>query len=344
MNFMNWETINEYPNAELERKWFDFMPRSNFPSHYTSPGFFTEPFWTGKNPFAVLIFDDAKIVGVLTGLREKLKINCGLEVRPQVSIDERADQKKIAEAFTKALLAMAKTGGELINIHCSAPIEGFEKFGFKEKKAAGSFEVITLDLSEGRDAVFKKFSQSRRSDLRKAMRENQVEISQVETLEELAELYEIYLAWCERKGNVPNVWETVKAAYSQKDYRRIFIAKYAGKIIAGSYFRYYKKAFMEYAANNSLPEFQRLRPNDLLVWKSIEWACEQKIPRYSMGGSHLFLRRFGGFPASSVRYQLDLTFLQKHAKKEAAHDLAIKTYQSLPPETRGKIKRILGKA
>ena len=100
MNFMNWQTINEYPNAELEQKWFEFMPRSTFPSHYTSPGFFTEPFWAGKNPFAVLIFDDTKIVGVLTGLREDKKINCGLEVRPQVSIDRHADQKKISEAFT----------------------------------------------------------------------------------------------------------------------------------------------------------------------------------------------------------------------------------------------------
>jgi hypothetical protein len=62
-----------------------------------------------------------------------------------------------------------------------------------------------------------------------------------------------------------------------------------------------------------------------------------------MGGSHLFLRRFGGTPVSSYRYQLDRTFLQKHRKKEAIADFAIKTYQSLPVETRRRIKKILGK-
>jgi len=341
---MNWETMTTYPNTELEKKWFDFMPNSSFPSHYTSPGFFTEPFWADKNPFAVLVFDENEVVGVLTGTHEGKKILCGLEVRPQVSIAKDADQTKIAEAFIKALLTMTKTGGDLINIHCASHIEGFENKGFTVKKATDTFEVMTLDLSAGKDAVFKGFSQSRRSDLRKTMRENQVQISQVETLEELAELYEIYLAWCEKKGNAANDRETFKQTYLQKDYRRIFIAKHDGKIIAGSYFRYYKKAFIEYAANNSLPEYQRLRPNDLLVWKSIEWACEQGIPRYSMGGSHLFLRRFGGEAVSSYRYQLDRTFLKQYAKRELATDFAVKTYQSLPVETRSKIKRMLGKA
>jgi hypothetical protein len=135
----------------------------------------------------------------------------------------------------------------------------------------------------------------------------------------------------------------MKKVLALKDYHCIFIAKHVGKIIAGSYFRFYEKSIIEYAANNSLPEYQRLRPNDLLVWRSIEWACEHEIPLYSMGGSHLFLRRFGGAPVSSYRYQLDRTFLRKYRKKEAVADFAIKTYQSLPIETRRLIKKVLGK-
>ena len=341
---MNWEIITKYPDKETEEKWFDFMPTSTFPCHYTSPGFFAEPFFEDKNPFAVLIFDQKEIVGVATGIRTDKKILCGLEVRPQVSIAKRADHRAVANAFVEALLAMAaKNDAELVSLNCSDEIKGFEEKGFILKRAKGTFEVITLDLRAGKEAVFKGFSQTRRSDLRKAMREDKVQISPLENLEELAELYEIHVGWCERKNIVPDTWETMKKVFALKNYHRIFIAKHLGKIIAGSYFRFYEKSLMEYAANNSLVEYQRLRPNDLLTWRSIEWACEQEIPFYSMGGSHLFLRRFGGTPVSSYRYQLDRTFLQKHRKKEAIADFAIKTYQSLPIETRRRIKKILGK-
>jgi hypothetical protein len=319
------------------------MPNSTFPSHYTSPGFFIEPLWENQNPFAVLVFDKDELAGVMTGLHKGKKIICGLEVRPQVSIAENADSKAVGAAFAEALLTKAKKNAELINVNYAGKIGGFEEAGFSVKKAQGAFEVMMLDLSAGADAIFKNFSQSRRSDLRKAMRENKIQVSQIENLEELAEFHQIHVAWCARKQNAPNSWETMKGIYSQKDYQRIFIAKYDGKIIAGSLFRFYRKALMEYSANHSIPEYQRLRPNDLLVWKSIEWACQQEILRYSMGASHLFLRRFGGTPVSSYRYQLDLTLFKKHRKKEAVTNFAIKIYQSLSFETRQKIKKILGK-
>jgi len=341
---MRWEIITNYPNIDLEKKWFDFMPTSTYPCHYTSPGFFNEPFWENRNPFAVLVFDKDKVSGVLTGLHTEKKIVSGLAVRPQVSIAKNGNQKAVAAALGEALFSMAKSSGdELVSVYCSEQIEGFEELGFSVKKSGGSFQVMMLDLTAGKDKTFKGFSQTRRSDLRKAMRENKVRISQIENLEELEELHQIHLDWCSRKQIEPDDFETMKKVYLQKDSVRIFIAKHDGKIIAGSYFRYYPKALIEYAGNNSIPEYQRLRPNELLVWKSIEWACNNEIPLYSMGASHPFLQRFGGEPVSSYRYQLDCTFLKKHTKKEAVTDFMIKTYQSLPVEMRHKIKKILGK-
>jgi len=341
---MRWEIITNYPNGDLEKKWFDFMPASTYPSHYTSPGFFSESSWENRNPFAVLVFDEDKISGVLTGLHTEKKIVSGLAVRPQVSIAKGGNQKAVAAAFGEALSSMAESSGdELVSVYCSEQIEGFEELGFGVKKSGGSFQVMMLDLTAGADKIFKGFSQTRRSELRKAMRENKVRISQIENLEELEELYQIHLAWCSRKQITPDDFETMKKAYFQKDYGRMFIAKHDGKIIAGSSFRYYPKALIEYAGNNSIPEYQWLRPNELLVWKSIEWACDNEIPLYSMGASHPFLRRFGGEPVSSYRYQLDRTFLKKHTKKEAVTDFIIKIHQSLPVETRRKIKRIFGK-
>jgi hypothetical protein len=340
---MKFQIITNYPPPELEKKWFAFLPESTFPSHYTSPGFFKEPFWTNQNPFAVLVFDEEKIVGAATGLRKERQIICGLEVRPQISISKNADRNEVTKTLVEALLELAENNAELLTLHCPHQLKEFTEFGFGEKKAIGAFEVLMLDLSKGTDAVFKNFSQSRRSDLRKALREKQIEISQIETESELVELYKIHVAWCERKRVAPDTWEMMQTVFANRDYHRIFIAKHDGKVIAGSYFRFFRGGLFEYAANNSMPEYRHLRPNDLLVWRSIEWAFEQRFKLYSLGGSHLFLRRFGGFPVSGYRYQLDRTFLKKHEKKEVFRDLAIKTYQSLPVSARQTIKRIAGR-
>ena len=340
---MKYEILTDYPDKDLEKKWFAFLPESNYASHYTSPGFFTSPYWKGAEILAIAVLDADKMVGVSTGIRTYKKYVSGIEVRPQVAISRNADEREVVEKLVEGAIEAAGGENELITFHSYDKIEAFEDSGFKAHKAEGTYEVVRLNLSEGADEIFKGFSQSRRSDIRKAMRQKKIKVSQVENEDELRQLYEIHKNWCVGKGIKADTWEMMKTANSQPEYQRIFIAKHDEKVIAGSYFRFYEKGVMEYAANNSMPEFQRLRPNDLLVWRSIEWACEQGMKQYSMGGSHLFLRRFGGEIHSSYRYQLDRSFLQKHEKKEAVENLAIKTYQSLPVSTRQKLKKILGR-
>jgi len=343
---MKREIITDYPGAELEKQWLEFLTVSNYPSHYTSPGFFKEPHWTNKSAFAVLILDDGKIVAAATGLRMGKQIVSGFAVRPQVCIDERADRREICENLAEAFLELAEAGDgavERLVLNCPEQMPEFAEFGLKEKRATGGDEVVMLDLSRGTDAVFKKFSQSRRSDLRKSMRENLVQVSPIETEAELAELYKIHVDWSREKQLPADSWEAMQSIFANRDYHRIFVAKHDGKVIAGSYFRFFPRGLVEYSANNSMPEFQHLRPNDLLVWKSIEWACGENFTRYSMGGSHLFLRRFGGETVAGYRYSLDRTFLKKHDRREAVRDFAVKTYQSLPEAARQKIKRIAGR-
>jgi hypothetical protein len=264
-------------------------------------------------------------------------------VRPQISVAKEADRKKVIEVLAAALLEMAQNDAELLTLFCPERIEEFIALGFAEKKSEGASEVLMLDLSKGADLVFKGFSQSRRSGLRKTMRENLVEISRLETEDELAELYQIHRDWCKRKRIEPDTWEMMQTVFTDRDYHLILIAKHDGKVIAGSYYRFCRNGLFEYSGNNSMLEYQHLRPNDLLVWRSIEWACREGFSIYSMGASHLFLRQFGGSPVSSYRYRLDRTFLKKHEKKEVVKDLAIKTYLSLPLSARQTIKRITGR-
>ena len=160
----------------------------------------------------------------------------------------------------------------------------------------------------------------------------------------MSELYAIHCDWNERKGNTPDKFEDFEIAWKQKDYRKIFIAKHDGKIIAGSYYRFCPGGVVEYAANNSLTEFQKLRPNDLLgLAFDSSGRVKTDFRLYSMGGSHLFLRRFGGDTASTFRYKMDFTTLKIHNLKETVSDFGIKTYKSLPQPVRAKIKTVLGR-
>ena len=145
------------------------------------------------------------------------------------------------------------------------------------------------------------------------------------------------------KATNPTLSSSFKSLGSRKITAKSLLPKPGEKIIAGSYYRFCPGGVIEYAANNSLPEFQKLKPNDLLGWHSIRWACDAGFEFYSMGGSHLFLRRFGGETRPTYRYKMDLTKLKIHNIKEAVTDFSIKTYKSLPQPLKTKIKAVLGR-
>lgn len=341
---MNWKIIKHYPPPALEQSWFEFLPASDYPSHYTSPGFFSEHFPGDQQPFAVLAMENEKILGVATGIEAGKRIASGLAVRPQISVCKASDQSHVAETLQRGFLELAdETDSELVTIFSHMKLPAFAENDFAEKQSTGGDEVLFLDLSNGAKAVFKGFSQSRRSDLRKAMRENLIEISLLETEAELEELYQIHLDWSERKNLAPEPWEAMLVNLSEPNYRRIFVARYQNKIVAGSYFRFCPGGLFEYAANNSIPEYRHLRPNDLLVWRALEWACARGFKTCSLGASHLFLRRFGGELRASWRYRLDRTFLKKHERSETVKDLALSGYLALPVAARQRIKQLIGR-
>ena len=341
---MNWKILTEAPDAIWMEKWNGFLDQALLPTHYTSPDFFADPFIRGGERFAVLALENGEITGVLTGVDGGKTIVSGLPNRPQTAFRKNADQMKTVESLVEGVYEKGGSDLEMAELYCWQPVEGFENSGFSFREFGGEQGTVILDLTRGEDALFKDFSQTRRNEIRKAIRQNQVQISEVETLDELAELYEIHRGWCARKGNEPDTFEQMKQAFSRKDYRKIFIAKHEGKIIAGSTYRFCRGGLVEYAGNNSLTEYQKLRPNDLIGWHSIQWACRENFQRYSMGGAHLFLRRFGGEIVSTYRYKIDRSFLKIHNLSEAAKDFSIKTYRSLPQPVKTKLKQVLGKA
>lgn len=341
---MKFIILDQFPDAEIEARWNEFLADAEMATHYSAPDFFIDPFAGGGKRFAILVIDENKsIVAVLTGVEDGNIVESGLAVRPQIAFRRGANCAAAAVAMAEALIQKAATTAELIRFYSWKTIDGFENSGFDRQSDAGQDRIVMLDLSLGAANIFKGFSQTRRNEIRKALKQNVLTIKDLETEDEVAELYAIHLDWNRRKRIQPDSFEDFKSAASQKKHRKIIIAKFDGRVIAGSYYRFCRGGVVEYAANNSLVEFQKYRPNDLIGWRSIEWACGEGFSHYSMGGSHLFLRRFGGYELAVERYQMDRTFFQKHKSREAVRNFLIKSYKAIPVGTRQKIKRLAGK-
>ncbi len=331
--------ITTFPDGDLRARWEDFLRNAPFATHYVTPDFFVDPFAGRGERFAILAFDGEQIDAVLTGVRANNKLISGMAVRPQTAFRRDIDRASAANALVRGLASHAGETVELVTFHSWEPIEALASFGYAHEAATGAARVIMLDLKKGADALFKEFSERRRTDLRKTMKQGKLEVKLLETASELAELYEIHKDWNARKGNMPDAFESFGAMLNSP-HRATFIAINEGKIVAGTYLRFCEGAVVEYAANNSLAEFQKLRPNELLGWKAIEWACENRFSKFSMGASHPFLARYGGELLASHRYQFDRTFLKRHVVRERATRLAVRTYLSLPEQLRKRIKSV----
>lgn len=340
---MNQIVITSKPDADVAEKWNAFLANAPFATHYTNPNYFTDPYVRGDR-FAVLATDQAgQITAVLTGVSATGNIASGMFSRPQTVFRTDIDKDKAAAALLEGIRQMANGKHALIDIFTWQPVEAFSENGMHSSPSNESTSVVMLDLAAGADAIFAKFSQTRRNEIRKTIRQGLVEIKELETDNELEAMYQIHCDWNARKGNTPDTIEQMSTAVRQRDNRRVFIAKVDEKVVAGSFYRFCPGGVVEYAANFSLPEYQRLRPNDLIGWHAIQWACGAGFSHFSMGGSHLFLRRFGGEVMQTWRYRRDNSRFRLHDLKENARVIGLGAYRRLPENVRTGMRRILAR-
>jgi hypothetical protein len=329
---MDFKIIREFPAPKVETAWRDYLARTECPSHYDSPEFFLEPFWTGKKPFAVLAFNDEKVTGVLTGLHNGKNVSSGLPSRPQISVDTAQNSDATLETLLEGLLTEAASA-ELVNVYSwpSLQLSTFSARGFRSNELPGN---VVLNLTLGADALFQQFSKDCRRNIRFAEK-NGVEVSEAQNKQDIIDAYQVYCAWRDtaRKTVVgdQNTFEVFEKAVNLKNNRVLFLARVDGKIVAINRFRYCSGGLFESSGNSSLDEYTRLKPNNLLQWKGIQWACSHGLRRHSLGGSHPFLVRFGGTVVPIMQYRLDRTWLHRHELRSNVEKVGRRIARKLPP-------------
>lgn len=335
--------LHDFPPSELEGAWRAFLSRVEVPAHYNCPEFFREPAWTGKCPFAVLALHRGSVVGVLTGLHEGNCCISGLQSRPQICVDKTADITEVLDNLARGFLTEAGSS-RLITVYSwgSMPLNAFEAHGFRCRELEGN---IVLDLTKGPETLFKQLHPSRRKNIRHAIK-NGVEVSQAKA-EDVETFYQNHLKW--RQTTRKKIWtpeiprEVFERRFLHSESFLFILARYSGKVIASIILRFCPQGLIEFSNHSSLDEYLHLKPNDLLQWKGIEWACSEGFRSCSLGGAHTFHRRFGGTLVPIVRYRIDRTWLRRYDRQERAMDRARAGFRRLPHPLQKIVRGILGK-
>jgi hypothetical protein len=312
---------------------------ADVPTHYVSPEYFLEPAWSDRSPFAILARQNDAVIGILTGIHIGSHAVSGLPPRPQICLNTQFDEAESIDAVARGLLYEARSS-TLVTVHTWVRCDGFAARGFRRSADDG---VVMLDLTRGPESLFKDFSSSRRTNISKAIR-NGVTVVQASTDADFETYYEIYRNWCERKQLPAQSLEFMRSTLRHTGNRRLFLARFAEKTVAGIIVRFVPDGVMEYAANSSFEDALSLRPNDLLHWRAIEWACSIGLKRYSLGGAHVFLRRFGGTVVPTFRYRRDRTWFRRHDLRDAVIRQGHAVFKSLPGSAQAPIRRLLRKA
>jgi hypothetical protein len=339
---MNFQILHKFPPEEIEDVWREFLGRVELPSHYNAPEYFLDPLRSGSQPFAVLALGGSHVRGVLTGFHLGKEVFSGLASRPQICVDG-SDIPPTLHALAEGLLKESH-GSELV--HCftwsSLELPEFSALGFRRRQLKGS---VVLDLTQGPDVLFGNFSKDRRRNIRYAEMHS-VEVREASSSQDILDAYGVYSTW--RKSGrkaIRSDWDLsdFEKTMSLQNNRRLFLATFEGRVIAFNIFRFFPGGLFESAANSSLEEFMHLKPNDLLQWRGIQWACSQEMRRHSLGGAHDFLLRFGGSVVPILHYRLDRTRLHRHDLKDKVRNTARSLIEEAPAPVGRAVKKLLRK-
>ncbi|WP_406656881.1 GNAT family N-acetyltransferase [Methanolobus sp. ZRKC2] len=152
-----------------------------------------------------------------------------------------------------------------------------EKFQFQN-----SFCIHTIELSSNTNEIWRKISRGARNSTKKPIKHG-VDVYSTRKVEDLKDFYELNRITKKKIGVPCHPWKFFKNMFELlSEYVNLYIVKYKNKTIAGGVFEYFKDTVtFGYAAHN--PSYLKLRPNNLLVWKSIEDACVNNFKNYSFG-------------------------------------------------------------
>lgn len=147
----------------------------------------------------------------------------------------------------------------------------------------GKINDYVINLDPDSQKLWNSIHHNKRRNIKMAEREG-VEIIQSQSHDDIESFCLLHEAAAKRGGfaPVPRAWFEEASKIYKRESWRIFLAKWNGKSIAGVFSVSDRKTFYALRAG-SLTEGLKVRPNDLMHWKAMEWACANGYSKYNMG-------------------------------------------------------------
>lgn len=165
----------------------------------------------------------------------------------------------------------------LINYH-------FERAFKAEGYHAIPFRTIIVDLTRPIEQIWTSLKKQARWGIRKAERMG-VNVYVADKWEEWMKYYNLHVSHSREKHYSTDPYSFFKEMFRLHSNRRsqLFVAKHGEQIIAGSLFLVYKRN-MVFLQNASLEAFHSYNANNLIQWRSMEWAKENGVSTYDLNG------------------------------------------------------------
>lgn len=236
------------------------------------------------HPYFLMVRNKGETIGGVMLLRKKMfGIIDSYEVRGG-PLFVREDKTFVMENIIK-ILKKRKGRAMYILFVPFPPIN----YGFKEMfRNMGyypfPFRTIIIDLKRPLKDVWRALDKKARWGVRKAERLG-VKVKVANAWQEWEQYYKLHVLHGREKQYPVEPYGFFKEMFKLnfRNMSRLFIAEYNKRIIAGSLFLVYKKN-MIFLQNASLSAFLTYNPNNLLQWRSIEWARENGVTTYDING------------------------------------------------------------
>lgn len=322
--------VRSYPDPETANRWRRFLASTRQASHLVSPEYFLDPRVRGKRPFALLAEKRKDIVACLTGWHEGSEVLSGMPTHPQLLIQDIPHRSWVERALILALLDEA-TRSSFVTVYSWRESRAFEDFRFRSHQCNSTY---VLDLAFDHDALFQKLDTKRRNGVRTALKRG-LQVREA-GCDDVPKFHEVLKATHERLQLGPPL--PVRDVLTPETNRKLFVAYYGGRCVAGTILRYQIEGLAEYSENASLPEFWEFRPNDLLLWEGIKWAKNVGCTALNFGGHELFKKEFGGTLYPVFRSSLDKSLFGLRDRRERLEMFARRVYRT----TKAGILRRIG--
>jgi CelD/BcsL family acetyltransferase involved in cellulose biosynthesis len=165
---------------------------------------------------------------------------------------------------------------------------------------------------------------SARRAIQKAERDG-VEIRRAESTAELRVFYDLHLGVRKHKYRLLaqpySFFEYLWHAFIEQDKGALFLAHHQDQVIGGTFFLGWKERFY-YKFNASAPDMLSLRPNDLLLWKGIEYAKAEGYTYFDFGLSDWDQEGLVRYKRKFASDEREIAFLRYQQNHAPSHEVA----------------------